>query len=150
MGGGGAGVLLYGDRLLQHLLRLLHHGQRCGVRGALLLQTQQLTFRCFPSAQQTHIHTATPTCKWSANRSDLNHYFTLKAQYSLLSSEQQAGESGPHMFVLSYWCYIVFILTQNHDSHEAHLWFHTFAFFLLIKSKHSYAGKLLQIELKPL
>jgi hypothetical protein len=27
VGGGGAGVLLDGDRLLHHLLGLLHHGQ---------------------------------------------------------------------------------------------------------------------------
>lgn len=37
MRGGRAGVLLYGDRLLHHLLRLLHHTQRCDVTGALLL-----------------------------------------------------------------------------------------------------------------
>lgn len=37
VGGGGARVLLNGDRLLHHLLRLLHHGQGCGVTGALLL-----------------------------------------------------------------------------------------------------------------
>lgn len=40
VGGGGAGVLLYGDRLLHHLLWLLHHSQGRGVAGALLLHRQ--------------------------------------------------------------------------------------------------------------
>lgn len=47
---------------------------------------------------------------------------------------------------------LLFLLTHNHDS-EANLPFHTLAFYFfnheLIKSKHSYAGQPLQIELKP-
>lgn len=41
---GGAGVLLYGNRLLHHLLRLLrllHHSQGRGVTGALLLDREE-------------------------------------------------------------------------------------------------------------
>ena len=41
VGGGGARVLLDGDRLLHHLLGLLHHGQGCGVAGTLLLVEEE-------------------------------------------------------------------------------------------------------------